>query len=176
MTRRSAGVAGSIPSRLFTVIALIAFCFVGAPARAGQGAAAVLAGVVVDAQGSTVVRAVVRLLDASHRAVRSTLSDDNGRFRIDTSGCTGCAIEASLGGFLPASTPATGTGELRLVLAIAPVRESVVVSATRDRAPSSQVGAATTVIDEAAIGRRSSRISCAACPGSRSRRRADRAA
>jgi len=101
-------------------------------------------GLVADAKGAAIPRAVVRLLDARQREVRATLTDDAGRFTINTSGCSGCKIEASLSGFTPAS--ATPSSELKLVLAVAPIRESVIVTATRDDVPASQVGATTTVV------------------------------
>jgi outer membrane cobalamin receptor len=124
------------------VFSLVALLSVRTPAFA-QGTT--VSGVVADAQGAALARAVVRLLDGHQREVRSTLTDDTGRFKIDASGCSGCKVEASLGGFTPASASA-GSPELRLTLALAPVRESVVVTATRDEVPASQVGATTTVV------------------------------
>jgi outer membrane cobalamin receptor len=122
-------------------------------AYARQAATSLTSGVVTDPDGATIARAIVRLVDAQQHEVRSTLSDDAGKFKVDAAGCTGCRVEASLPGFTTASAT-SGSADLHLVLKLAPVRESVIVTATRDAVPGSQVGATTTVIDGAEIERR----------------------
>jgi outer membrane cobalamin receptor len=142
---------GSIP-RLFLSLSTVILLTSGV-AFARQASTSSAAGVVADSQGATIARAIVRLLDARRHEVRATLTDDAGRFAIDTAGCAGCRVEVSLPGFTTASaTP--GPAAMRLVLTLAPVRESVIVTATRDAVPGSQVGATTTVIDSAEIARR----------------------
>ena len=115
--------------------------------------ATTVSGVVVDPQGGLLPRVHVRLIDAQQHEVRATLTDAAGRFAIDASACSGCRVEASLAGFTAASSAVTAS-PLRLELALAPVREAIVVSATRDAAPASQVGATVTVIDGDDIERR----------------------
>jgi len=136
-------------SRSLSLLACLALG--AAPAWARQTMPA--SGLVVDPSGAAIARAVVRLVDARQHTIRTTLTDDAGRFTLRMNGCTGCRVEASLPGFLPASA-APGAGPMRLTLAFAPVRESVVVTATRDDVPGGQVGAATTVIDASDIARR----------------------
>ncbi|HUF47254.1 MAG TPA: TonB-dependent receptor [Vicinamibacterales bacterium] len=125
------------------------------PARAQSASPPDLALVVVDSQGAAVVRAYVRLVDRSGRTIRTTLTDAEGRARID-GGCAACQLEVSLAGFRTASMPATAGRTVRVVLSPAPVTESIVVSATRGEAPTGQVGASTTVFDRQAIERRGS--------------------
>jgi len=145
---------GSFP-RLFTRLSVlfVAIFLATGVAYARQASSSTASGTVADPQGAAIARAVVRLVDGGHRTVRETLTDDAGRFTLDLAGCAGCRVEASLPGFLAASaTPESAA--VRLVLALAPVSESVVVSATRDAVPGGQVGATTTVIDGAEIERR----------------------
>lgn len=110
-----------------------------------------IAGQVVDTQDGAIPRVFVRLLDAAGTLRAAALTDDRGRFTFDQR-CEGCRIQAALTGFLTATVPAGPAP--RLVLEPAPVQESVVVTATRDAAPTSQVGSSVTVFDAAAIERR----------------------
>ncbi len=110
-------------------------------------------GVVSDASGAALSRVPVRLVDAAGVSQGSTLTDATGRFTLPAT-CPACQIVAALPGFLTTTvTPAAGR-DTRIVLAVAPIQESVVVTATRDAAPSSQVGASVTVFDADAIARR----------------------
>jgi len=131
------------------LIALVAFffgcsLFLPAAASAQPERPSRVIGQAVDPQQAPVARAFVRLVDADGRTVVSTLTDPSGRFALPTSGCGACRVEVSLTGFQTTSV-ATGSGEVLVVLALAPVRESVVVSATRDETPASQVAASMTV-------------------------------
>ncbi len=108
-------------------------------------------GVVSDSSGAAIARVPVRLVDAAGATRASTLTDRDGRFTFVVS-CPSCTVVAALPGFL--TSTATPAADTRLVLALAPVNETVVVSATRGAAPSSQVGASVTVFDAAAIARR----------------------
>ncbi|OLC84900.1 MAG: hypothetical protein AUH72_00575 [Acidobacteria bacterium 13_1_40CM_4_65_8] len=99
-------------------------------------------GTVVDQFGQALPRAYVRLLDQRGSEITATFADQTGRFRLNASS-TDCRIEASLTGFATASVPC-GAQPARIVLAVAPVRETVVVSATRTEAPADQVGASVT--------------------------------
>jgi outer membrane cobalamin receptor len=148
----------SISASIFslTIACLVAILLVASPldaaAQARDAQSSRVTGVVVDAQGAAMPRAIVRLLDAQQRTVRTSVADARGHFTIDAGDCSGCRVEASLTGFVPAS--ATAAADVTLTLGVAPVRESVLVSATRGDAPSSQVGASTTVISGDEIERR----------------------
>jgi vitamin B12 transporter len=109
--------------------------------------------VLVDQEGGTLPRAHVRLLAADGSALAQGLADARGELRFDRDACAGCRVEASLPGFEPANAPADRT-PVRLTLTIGPIREAVVVSATRGEAPASQVGSALTVVDAEEIERR----------------------
>jgi vitamin B12 transporter len=111
-----------------------------------------LTGVVVDASGRAVPRAVVQIVTADGSPAASTLTDADGGFRIANPPAS-CQVEASLTGFSKASA-ACGAAPLRLTLTVAPVSEAIVVSATRTEAPAGQVAAAVTVFDAADIDRR----------------------
>jgi vitamin B12 transporter len=108
-------------------------------------------GVVADSSGAAITRVPVRLVDATGETRASVLTDRDGRFMFAVS-CPSCTVVAALPGFLTSTT--TPGSDTRVVLAPAPVQETVVVSATRGAAPSSQVGASVTVFDAAAIERR----------------------
>ena len=103
------------------------------------------AGTVVDQSGQALPRAYVRLLDQRGSDIAATFADEAGRFRLKASS-TDCRIEASLTGFETASVPcgAQTAVPIRIVLAVAPVRETIIVSATRTEAPADQVGASVT--------------------------------
>lgn len=111
----------------------------------------VLHGTVADASGAALARVPVRLLDAAGITRATTLSDRDGRFAF-AAACDTCRFVAALPGFLTTTAPAAS--DVRLTLALAPVQESVVVTATRGEVPSSQVGASVTVFDGPAIERR----------------------
>jgi outer membrane cobalamin receptor len=131
-----------------------ALVLTGESAAHAQTAGPAVAGVVLDQQGAVVVRAHVTLVDASGRRLAATVTDDRGRFSMPAAPCVGCRVTVSLTGFSPASAPADATGEIAVTLDVAPIREAVVVSATRDPAPTSQVGSAVTVFDAVELERR----------------------
>ena len=119
-------------------------------AAAGQ---APLRGRVVDTTGAPIARVPVALIGADNATITTTLTDAAGAFVFDRA-CAGCRAHAALTGFAAAGAPIANGVEATLTLAPAPVRESVVVTATRDAAPSSQIGASVTVFDAAALERR----------------------
>lgn len=110
-------------------------------------------GTVVDTSGAALARVPVRLIDAAGASHGSALTDAAGRFTLPAT-CATCQVVAALPGFLSATTTPTVGRDTHIVLAVAPIRESVVVTATRDAAPSSQVGASVTVFETADIVRR----------------------
>ncbi len=118
-------------------------------------ASADVSGTVVDQSGRAVPRAYVRALDSSGVESAGVFADEVGRFELKTT-LTNCRVEASLTGFQPASTPcASAAAEpVRLVLNVAPIQETTIVTATRTDAPSSQVGASATVFTAEDLERR----------------------
>src|SRR5206468_11922718 len=100
-----------------------------------------LTGTVVDQSGQPLPRALVRVQEQAPRAP-STFADESGRFRLSTSAAA-CRLEASLTGF-ETTTVACSETPLRIVLPVAPVHETTVVSATRTEAPADQAGASVT--------------------------------
>jgi vitamin B12 transporter len=112
-----------------------------------------ITGIVVDASGRAVPRAIVQVVTADGVAASSTLTDADGVFRIANPPAS-CRVEASLTGFSKASAPCASDAPVRLTLTVAPVSEAIVVSATRTDAPAGQVAAAVTVFDAAEIERK----------------------
>ncbi len=111
--------------------------------------AADLGGVVVDPDGRPLPRVVLRV--TGQAGDTDVFTDEAGRFRVQAD--APCTIEASLAGFRPAAVPCAST-PLRIELRLAPVEETVVVTATRTEAPASQVGVATSTIGPEEIARR----------------------
>lgn len=102
-------------------------------------------GAVVDQSGRAVPRAHVRVIDESGIERGASFADESGRFLIVTE-ASECRVEATLTGFQPVTVECSAA-PLRLVLAVAPVEEHVIVSATRTEAPTSQVGASATIFN-----------------------------
>jgi vitamin B12 transporter len=138
-----------IPRSFVSMVVLaLALSLAARPAAAApQTRATIASGIVTDASGAPLARVRVRAVDATGIERGVALTDDAGRFLIAGGGCSGCRVEASPPGFLPNAVAVAGSAPLRLALALAPVRETVVVTPTRDDAPSSQVGSAMTVFD-----------------------------
>src|SRR5262245_55150139 len=101
-----------------------------------------LTGQVVDSSGRPLPRAYVRAFhDVTGQGV---FTDEDGRFNIAGEPGVGCQIEVSLTGF-QTTTVSCGSTAQSIELAVAPIHEDVIVSATRTEAPLSQVGASATV-------------------------------
>jgi len=116
-----------------------------------------ITGVVVDQSGRPLPRAEVRLVSPASTQGGSTFTDIDGSFRLTpVAAATDCRVEASLSGFRAASSECRTDAPVRLTLAVAPVQETVVVSATRTDAPSGQLASGVTVFDAADIERRQS--------------------
>ncbi|MGE3344475.1 MAG: TonB-dependent receptor [Vicinamibacterales bacterium] len=109
-------------------------------------------GRVVDSSGTPIPGAVVSMT-ASDGGTSTRIADTRGEF-VFADTCNRCRVSARLTGFVPASTSPTGNAPVVLTLGVAPISESVVVTATRTEVPTSQVGASVTVFDAAAIARR----------------------
>jgi vitamin B12 transporter len=134
------------------VLSLLVLLFTQA-ARA-QPASDSLAGVVVDADGRPVVRALVTVVGSDGKIITSTFTDREGRFDARASAANGCSVEATLSGFVPARMPCARNNDIKLSLAVAPLQEAVVVTATRGEAPAGQLAASVTVFERDDIERR----------------------
>ena len=130
------------------VCSILAFFLIATTANAAD----LVSGTVVDQSGQPLPRAEVRVLDRAGAETSHTFADEGGRFRIATAS-PDCRIAASLTGFKPATEPCATTA-VRLVLNVAPIEETVVVTATRTEAPASQVGASVTTFTSDDLERR----------------------
>ena len=143
-----------IPARLsvcaFSLWSILAATLV--PTVSLAQAPATLTVRVADTAGRPVDRVPVHLVSASGAVISSALSDATGLVQV-TSTCRDCRWEASHPGFL-STTAEASPAAATLTLRLAPIRESVIVTATRDAAPTSQVGASHTVFERDAIERR----------------------
>jgi vitamin B12 transporter len=120
---------------------------------AASAAARELSGVVVDDTGRAVPRAYVRALDGRGAELAGVFADESGRFQVSVSS-DDCRVEATLTGFTPGAARCDGEQPLRLTLRVAPVAETVIVTATRTETPASQTGASVTAFSAADIERR----------------------
>jgi vitamin B12 transporter len=120
------------------------------------GAADAVSGIVVDQSGRPVPRALVRTLDRSGAETASVFADESGHFRIamPATGAGDCRLAVSLTGFRPSDAPCAAAQPARVVLNVAPIEETVVVTATRTEAPAGQVGSSMTVFTSDDIERR----------------------
>src|SRR5947208_10362035 len=115
-------------------------------------AADVVAGTVVDQNGQPLPRAEVRVLDRTGAETSRAFADEGGRFRFAISSAD-CRVAAALTGFQPASVPCAAS-PVQLTLNVAPIAQTVVVTATRTEAPASQVGASVTAFTADDLERR----------------------
>lgn len=109
-------------------------------------------GTVVDQDGRPVPRALVRVVDGGADS-GSVFADERGHFDVAIGATMNCRVVATLAGFEPAEAPCSAD-PLRLQLKVGPIRESVIVTATRTEAPASQVGASATVFTAEDLERR----------------------
>jgi outer membrane cobalamin receptor len=116
-------------------------------------AADAVAGVIVDQSGRRLPRASVVLEDQAGLEIGRVFADESGRFEIDTPSRP-CRLTVSLTGFRTAMVACPVAGPARVVLEVAPVTETVVVTATRTEAPASQVGSSVTVFTADDLARR----------------------
>ncbi|MFQ5663935.1 MAG: TonB-dependent receptor plug domain-containing protein [Terriglobia bacterium] len=124
------------------------------PLHASPVSAGTLTGIVLDPNRDPLPRVSVRLLDPAGAEVSRTLTDSHGRFRFDRLATQTYTLTAELVGFETLTRNGQPGTRIELVLRLAPVREQVVVTATRTDAPSAQLGASTTVITGEEIERR----------------------
>ena len=132
----------------YSILAFFLLAFISTTASAAD----LVTGTVVDQSGMPLPRAEVRVLDRGGAETSHAFTDEGGRFRV-TAAAADCRIAASLTGFQPATAPCATTA-VRLVLNVAPIEETVVVTATRTEAPASQVGASVTTFTADDLERR----------------------
>jgi outer membrane cobalamin receptor len=144
------------PGRLSAVHSvLLAFLLLLARARAVT-AQTDLVGVVVDPDGRPVPRALVRGTASDGNSV-GVFADERGQFRLAIVPAANCQVVVTLPGFEPATAACSAFLEepgRKIVLALAPIRESVLVTATRTEVPSSQLGTSATVFTAEDLERR----------------------
>jgi vitamin B12 transporter len=123
-------------------IVLVSVLFAGATAASAADA---VSGIVVDQSGRPIPRASVTAFDGKGTETASVFADESGHFRITIpdAGTSGCRLTVSLTGFEPSR--ASCAADERIVLGVAPIEETVVVTATRTEAPATQVGSSMTV-------------------------------
>ena len=137
------------------LLLMAALGLASAPAIAAQSTPPAIAGIVVDPQGTPLVLARVRLISSDGAEVATAVTDRQGRFTLVPNGaeCVACRVEAALPGFVAGSVPAASAA-LEVRLAMAPVREAIVVTPTRGETPASLVGSSVTVLTADDIDRR----------------------
>ncbi len=113
--------------------------------------ASLITGRVVDPNRNPLPRATVRLLDGRGVELGRALTDSQGGFRLETTAGPRLTLSVELVGFRSVTHPAEPGVEVEIKLPLAPVREEIVVTATRTEVPTSQLGANTSVLDSAEI-------------------------
>ena len=111
-----------------------------------------ITGLVTDQHGRPLPRARVQVTTTAGATV--TFTNPDGTFAVAAPSTTGCHVVASLAGFQDATADCASGAAVRLTLAVAPIEEHVVVSATRTDAPSGQVASGVTVFTADDIRRR----------------------
>jgi outer membrane cobalamin receptor len=143
--------------RPFAFLALASLSWLAPSARAEEPG--VLTGAIRTAEGSPVPEVALHILGPG--GARTIATGPDGRFRLSGLEAGDYAVQLDAAGFVLSPEPrvrvqAGQDTSLDLVLKPAPVREHVVVSATRGEAMTSSLGTVVTVIDEARIAERES--------------------
>ena len=140
-------------SRQIGICQLIVFCCLLLSSTAHAQDRTPVRGVVVDQNDQRLPRALVGW-SPDNAAAKGVFTNERGEFELMVPTIGSCTIEVSLTGFTSASQPCNFHEPMRIVLAIAPVRESVVVTATRTEATTALVGASVTTFSEEQLERR----------------------
>ncbi|HUR32669.1 MAG TPA: TonB-dependent receptor [Vicinamibacterales bacterium] len=143
----------ALPRRLRHLFLLSTLVYLSGPPAAR---AADVSGIVVDQSGRPLARTHVRILPEAGSPTPDArtidlFTDESGRFTVAASAA--CRIEAARPGFRTVTTPCSTAG-VRIELPVAPIEETVVVTATRTGTPASQTGAGTTTFTADDIERR----------------------
>jgi vitamin B12 transporter len=102
-----------------------------------------IAGTVLDPDHAAIPRATIRLLKSNGVEVERTVTDSLGHFEFRRKCPEDCSIEVRITGFQTKTQPAD---QQVIVLGIAPVQQTIAVTATRTATPTEQIGASVTVI------------------------------
>src|SRR3989338_991725 len=105
-----------------------------------------ITGTVLDPARAPLPRVTVQLLAAGGAELARTRTDAQGRFRFEGLSPASYTVVVELVGFERFSQSAAPGASVEAVLAVRPVRERVVVTATRTEAPPAPGGASTTVL------------------------------
>lgn len=136
-------------------LSILFFTFIVFTGASRASAEDSVSGTIVDQSGRPLPRASIAALTGSGAIIAGTFADESGRFRLTVPAIGDCRLTVSLTGFQPSST-ACSAQATRIVLNVAPIEETVVVTATRTEAPSGQVGSSVTVFSADEIERRQS--------------------
>jgi vitamin B12 transporter len=131
---------------------LVFFAFISASLTAVSGFAQTVRGRVIDPSGRPLPRAYVHTIASDQSSTIGVFTDSDGRF-ILAAPAGNCTIEVTLTGFEGATAPCSDR-PLDVKLALAPVSEHVVVSATRTEMPAGEVGNSVSVFDIGDLERR----------------------
>jgi vitamin B12 transporter len=131
---------------------LVFFALVSSSLTAVPGLAQTVTGRVIDPSGQPLPRAYVRVITPAQSSANGVFTEPDGRFRVD-SPADRCTLEVTLTGFTT-TTAACAAQPLEVKLELAPVREHVVVSATRSDMPAGELGASVTAFEAADLERR----------------------
>ena len=137
-----------------TFVNVVVFCICIRIFLVAQAADSV-SGRVLDPTHAPVARAGVRMLSSGRVEIARTFTDQQGHFTFPERCSPDCIIEVQLAGFRSKRVPVSSE-ELAIELALAPVQESLIVSATRTETPTSQIGSTTTAISAEEIADRQS--------------------
>ncbi len=113
--------------------------------------AAEIEGVVKDITGAVLPRAFVQVMDSFDRPVASTIAGSRGEFRLRGLAAGSYKVFAELPGFRASKIEEIEIEEgkikrLELRLEVAPLEETIVITATRTETPAALVGSSVTVI------------------------------
>jgi outer membrane cobalamin receptor len=114
-----------------------------------------VAGIVLDSHRHPLPRAPVSLWDPVGAELKRTLTDPQGRFSFLGLIQPTYQLRVDVVGFEPLIQSVSRGAEVELLLLVSPIREEVVVTATRTEAPTGQLGASTSVVDKTEIAARS---------------------
>ncbi len=143
-------------TRTLTTLLAIALAGIFQPLLIAQAQTAPdsLGGTVLDPDRHPVPRALVQLETTGGTEVSRTLSGPEGRFRFTGLTENRYRVAVTLAGFETLTQDLPTGSHYEMVLALAPVQEQVVVTATRTGAPTSQLGVTSTVFTEEEIAGR----------------------
>src|SRR5262245_55087652 len=121
-------------SRLAMVLVLVLSCIASASAQTSKG---FVVGVVEDQNGASIPNASVKIKNLKTGAVRETVSDSNGSFRLDAVDPGSYSLEASGAGFKTGKVDridvnAAQTANVSVRLEIGSPTEQVVITGTND--------------------------------------------